>query len=288
MRGETPNRFRTLFVRTSDTTRDIVSWALKTLRGKAVEASSMIVLFPGAPDSVQITLQPRKRPGDIVSQTVLGACAFFRNRRMPKPALARVERMCQRIFDTTMTIACISDVDLTERAITALARLARQTGALVFDGWSIRDELGRLVVDLKGKLDAEALSPQFAVVSSAAPITAKSKAQEGVTITRLTRGKGFRFAPAYQRHLKYLDLKPQSREGQRRIKELAALFKKLEPRLYLERTENDGDVLAAAKTIARDQVAVINDGWAFYDPAGQVLLDRNGGLDPKGMWPLIG
>jgi hypothetical protein len=253
---------------------------VKVLGAKRLRATTSLELFPGEADRVQITLQPRSRPGDLVSQTVLGACAFFRNRRMPKPALARVERMCQRIFDTVMTIACISDTDLSRRAIAALARLAHRTGALVFDGERFFDELGRLVVDLKGRFDPAGLSPQFAVVSAMKPIAAPAKARHGVAIVALVRGQSFRFSPAHERHLKYLGLKPRSREGQARIQELAAFFKKAKPCLYLERTDDDGDALAVAKAIAGGHAAVFNDGWAFYDPGGKVLLDRNGEVDP--------
>jgi len=273
-------------VAVADPAKEIADWAVKVLGASRLRAASALALFPSDPDRVEITLQPRKRPGDLVSQTVLGACAFYRSRRMPKPGQARVERMCQRIYDTTMTIACISDVALTERATTALARLARQTGALVFDGQRVHDEVGRLVIDLQGRFDVGAMAPQLAVVSSGEPIAAAAKARDGVTVTALKRGKGFRFSPAHERHLRYLGLEPRSREGQARIKELATFFKQVRPQLYLERTADDGDVLAIARTLARGRVAVINDGWAFYDPDGRVLLDRNGELDPKARWPM--
>jgi len=286
MPGKTPDRFRTLFVAVSDPPKSIADWSLKVLGAKAVKAGSVVELFPGAADRVELSLQPRKRPGDVVSQTVLGACACFRGRRLPKAASARVERLCQRIFDTTMTVACISDADLTERATSALAQLARQTGALVFDGCRVFDELGRLALDLKGKSDAAALSPQFAVVSSVQPLPAKGKTLNGVTLAALTPGKAFRFSAVHERHLKYLGLKPRSSLGQARIAELAAFFKTAKPRLYLERSDDEGDVLAVARAVSRGRVAVLNDGWAFYGPDGRVLLDRNGELDPKAQWPL--
>lgn len=90
----------------------------------------------------------------------------------------------------------------------------------------------------------------------------------------------------HERHLEYFGIEPRSRVGQARIAELAAWFEAAKPRLFLERSEDEGDVLAVARAVPRGRIAMISHGWAFYGPDGRVLLDRNGEPNTMARWPL--
>ena len=222
-----------------------------------------------------------------MSMTLLGTCTFFREPRIAKKAGARVERLCQRIFDTQMLIGCVSEDELSASDLKAVGKLAEELQALVFDGSSMRDWTGRLVVDGSGRTDEAALAPIWHVLSTKEALPSARAGKAAAKHHAAVAPKEFRFEKAFERHLEFLGLQHSSPQAATRAKQLKAFYKKAKHQLALVAETGKSRLDLAAIEIAQDLPVVACDGWSFFDAEGRVLLDRDGKFDAKAEIPAL-
>ncbi|MCP3065183.1 hypothetical protein LXT21_41060 [Myxococcus sp. K38C18041901] len=249
----------------------------------------------GSGPSLTMTVTQRKRAGDPVSTTLLGACAFFRAKRMGDAAKLMRERACARIFDTHLLIGCLSESALGAEAEALVGGVAEHFRGMVYSGHALRDWAGRLIIDVRGTFDEGALPPAYFCVATRLPLAkARQQVKEelGARAERLRwyaadDVSGFPFSTSVEKQVGYLEAKPRNAKAAQRLEQLHQFWSGVRTLAAFETEEDPRRDLSEALGVSSACQGIVMDGWSFLAPDGHLLLDRGEQLSSDASLPAV-